>query len=144
MGIGPLGRRAQEITGFIMRAEKRLDFTTQRGVAGALHRHEFVARDAGGQFNRQDEHGFSTGQRLVHRAGNLAVTVAAKPAGASQKLADFATGHSLTTATFGVPRLRGKSWRAQRSRLKAELQTEMLNLSDPFCPPIPLWISEGP
>jgi hypothetical protein len=72
------------------------------------------------------------------------VTVTAKPAGASQKLADLPTGHGLTTAMFGVPRLRGKSWRVQRSRLKAELQTEMLNLGDPFCPPISLCLDEGP
>jgi hypothetical protein len=42
------------------------------------------------------------------------VTVAAEAAGASQKPADFATWHSLPTAMFGVPRLRGKSRRAAK------------------------------
>jgi hypothetical protein len=70
IGIGPFGRRAQEITGFIMRAEKRLDITTQRRVAGALCRHEFVARGAGGQFDCTGEYDFSAGRRWVHRARN--------------------------------------------------------------------------
>jgi hypothetical protein len=80
---------------------------------------------------------------LVHGAGNLAVTVAAKPAGASQKPANFATECSLIFTPLGVPRLRGKSWRAQR-RLNAELQSEMLNLTDPFPLAIPLCLDEWP
>ena len=70
IGSGLLGRRAQEIAGFIMRAEERFDFTTQRRVAGALRRHKFVARDAGGQFDCTGKYNFSAGRRWVHRVRN--------------------------------------------------------------------------
>jgi len=70
IGIGRPGRRAQEITGFIMRAEKRLDFAMQRRVAGAPCCHEFAARGAGGQFDCTGKYNFSAGRRWVHRARN--------------------------------------------------------------------------
>jgi len=63
----PLGASEQKVPGFVMGAQERLYVPAQRRVAGALFRHESVARGAGGQFNRPGEHDFGSGRRWVHR-----------------------------------------------------------------------------